>query len=64
MTKCPYCNKGDYLPNKVYINCEIYGSAYTYPRCKHCSKILYVHCTKSVTVDMVEKAKKGAKSSW
>ncbi len=55
-SKCPYCNKTDFVPDVVYSNVKNYGTATHHVRCLHCSQIVKVFMKRVVLLMSKEKS--------
>ena len=56
--KCPYCGKGDCIPDVVFRWVEAYGHTGitgSNPRCTHCHKTLHVLTEMTIKVISIEK---------
>jgi len=60
--KCPYCGKGDCIPDVVYRNIENYGSKFCNFKCLHCKKVIQTHGSRRVVFSKLTKT--DADSDW
>jgi len=47
---CPYCKKGEFIPDVVFRHTEAYGSGYKNFKCIHCGKVVNARCSLKVII--------------
>jgi len=54
--QCPYCKGKNCVPCVAYNNVENYGDNFFNVECQHCGKIVKVHLSRIVELDLIEKS--------
>jgi len=56
MNKCPYCEKGNFIPDVVIENTKAYGTNWHEFRCLYCEKVVRAYFARRVTVHNITKS--------
>lgn len=60
MEKCPYCNKENFIPDRVLNNVEAYGGRTYRFSCRHCEKIVKATFRLVLTIKNIEKTEESS----